>query len=160
MIPCRLVSALLVIIPFRRLQENLLSHHAERCPCCEAKLLSKHETRPWLIEENDIQDDPDFWSTVEDKIRRDASEKIPRPMAKLPVSLRWAAIAALFISTVAGFWFFRNSSPEGISPETHNLMRFRLNYIRIDGAPVEPVVIQPRDTDLVIVWAAITTHFP
>jgi hypothetical protein len=143
---------LTVIIPSRRLRDIFLSHHAERCPRCGANLLSKNEARPWFFDKRDIHDDPSFWPAVRDKIGSEKSKKTSRPMVSFPKSLRWASIAALFISIVAGIWLVRKAGPEGNSPSTDQPVRFRLDYLRVDGRQVDPVVIQPADSDLVIIW--------
>jgi hypothetical protein len=123
-------------------------------------MLSKVEARRWLVEGKDVEDDPGFWPAVRDKVRQRRSGDDLHPSPRYLVTRRWAAIAALMLLIVAGIWFMEKSGPGVISPATDYPIRFRLNYIRIDGAPAEPVIIQPQDTDLVIVWAAIPPRFP
>jgi hypothetical protein len=147
---------LAAIIPSGRLQDILLSQHAESCPRCGEHLLSKDEAQVWLFDKEDIEADPGFWPAVKDRIGSEKSKKTARPAVSIPRSVRWASVAALIISIVAGIWLFRKPGPEGSSPATDQPIRFRLDYLKVDSKQVNPVVIQPADSGLVIIWVDST----
>jgi hypothetical protein len=152
MIPCRLVDVLASLLPLRIIRDSVRLRHEEKCPKCQEKLLSKWEARPWIFEARDMEDDPNFWPAVKSRIQRLAAAKSLRPLLLLPGVQKWAAIAGLALLMAAGFLIVRTSGPRTMSPDAGGPTRFRLDYLKSDGAPVEPVIIQPRDTDLVIIW--------
>jgi len=155
---CRIIKALSSVLSLGILRDLVLCHHSEGCPCCDTNMLSKAEARLWLFEGKDVEDDPRFWPAVRDKIRQERTRNDLYPSPRYLVARRWTAIAALILLVGGGVWFIGRSGPEGIPPVMSSPIRFRLNYLKIDGASVEPVIIQPWDTDLIIVWAAEAPH--
>ena len=156
MMSCRLANRLASVLPSRMLRDNLLLRHMEKCPRCGARLVSKQEARSWLIGAGDVEDDPAFWPAVKGKVRGRASGKPFEPQPRYLIVRRRAAITALFLLVAVGILFIPKPVPETASPEIDRPpVRFRLNSIMIDGRPINPVVIQPRESDLVIIWADV-----
>jgi anti-sigma factor RsiW len=152
MIPCRLVKTLASFIPFPALRESVSLRHAERCPACQEKLLSKGEAKSRIFGAEDVEDDPHFWPAVRERIRRMEAAKAPRPSLISPRVQKWAAVTGLALLAAAGLLIVRTHGPLTIPRDKEGPTRFRLNYLKVDSKAIEPVIVQPRDADLVIIW--------
>lgn len=152
MMPCRFVDVFVSVLPLRAFRDAVLLRHAEKCPVCQKKLLSEREARSWIFEAKDVGADPDFWLAVKERIRRQEEVKTLRPPLIFPRVQKWAAVTGLALLAAAGFLIVRSYGPRTIPPGGGGPTRFRLNYLKVDSESIEPVVIQLRDTDLVIIW--------
>jgi hypothetical protein len=149
---CRIVDYLIRALPGRIFQEALIRLHVERCPRCESGLASREMARRCLNQEIDIEADPAFVRKVLAKAARGTSPGESR-RTRIRPSSRWAyAAAALVIGLGAVFWFFEGRK-DGPGRNIGTTVKFRINYLNVDGTPADALVIQPRGSDLVIIWA-------
>lgn len=152
MVFCRLVEFLIDTIPVRAFQDSLVRHHVQRCRRCEDRLVDRVSARLCLAGEDRIADDPAFVR----KVRARAAQKIVseapgRPPAYSP--LRWAAaVAGLVLVVGLGLWLVLDRASDRGRAGAENAEIFRINYLNVDGAPADTLVIQPRESNLVIIW--------
>lgn len=152
MFSCRLAELLVKVLPIRRARDMVLRRHMESCPRCAERLLSRAEARAWLISDGEVEDDPRFWPAVRERIRREEAALGTRLAVIRPVWQRAAAVAGFLLLAGAGFWLYRELGRGIASPEREAQIRFRVNSLTVGGEPAGALVIQPPDTDLVIIW--------
>jgi hypothetical protein len=151
---CRLVEFLVNVVPLRSLQDCLVRRHVQKCPCCAERLVSREEARLSLSGERDVAEDPDFVRKV---VARAARSEPSADIAGFGARrfVRWAAAAAGLVLVVgATLWFVlgRGGGPGQTGPGPGEGDTFRINFLNVDGAPAETMLIQPRDSDMVIIW--------
>ncbi|MDH4196870.1 MAG: hypothetical protein OEW05_05635 [Candidatus Aminicenantes bacterium] len=152
MFRCRFAELLVKALPLRWARDLVLRRHMERCPHCAERLLSRAEARAWLVSDDEVEDDPSFWPALRDKIRRDEAAIGSCPAVIRPV-WRWtAAVAGFLLLSGAGFWLYRELGQGTVSIMADAQLRFRVNSLTVGGEPAGAMVIQPPDTDLVIIW--------
>jgi anti-sigma factor RsiW len=152
MLSCRLAELLVKVRPLSRARDLVLRRHTERCPRCAERLLSRAEARAWLVQDDEVEDDPRFWPAVRAKIRRDDEAPGSRVPTARPLWQRAAAVAGFLFLAGAGFWLYRELGRGSVSTTSQALLRFRVNSLTVGGEPAAAVVIQPPEPDLVIVW--------
>jgi hypothetical protein len=153
MIYCRLAEFVINAIPIRGLQDFLIRRHVQKCPRCEARLISREAARSFLNADMNIAEDPGFVRTVMARAARRNSPEVAGPTGAHGFA-RWAAAAAgLALVVGVTLWLVLDERGASGRKETEGGETFRINYLNVDGAPVNPLVIQPRDSDMVIIWA-------
>ena len=152
MLFCRLVEILVIAVPWRGFQDILVRRHVLKCPRCEGRLISRDVALQFLSGERDVEEDPVFVRTVKKRVSEGASLEEPR-RPRVRSFGRWAAsVAGLMLILVSLFWFSRSRGDDPGRLETDRGEKFRINYLNADGAPADALVIQPRDSDMVIIW--------
>lgn len=150
MLLCKFVYFWFSIFPFRPWQDFLVRAHVHKCPACQAQLASLEEVKALLIQESDVQRSRDLWPDVKSAI----IERKPEKRAFLAGYARWAfAVAALMAILIVGSLFYTVLVQNGGLTEQEEGARFQINYLRVEGEPATPYLYQPKDSDMIIVWA-------
>jgi hypothetical protein len=113
-------------------------------------LASREEASALIIQEKEVEDFKDLWPDVKSGIIENRFEK----KAVSSVNRRWifaaAGIAALFM---AGILFVISLSQNGIPIDQNGEVKFKINSIRVGGEVATPFLYQPKDSDIILVWA-------
>ncbi|MFQ6109717.1 MAG: hypothetical protein ACE5L7_09235 [Candidatus Aminicenantales bacterium] len=152
MLRCEIVDFLFKAFPLKVWQDFLIRRHIQKCPVCQAGLASAGEVRPFLIQEDEVGGEENFWLRIKTGLqkekRRGRRFLQPRP--------RWVwmmRIAGLIAAVVLGVWLYSVfSSPERPAEEKEEA-RFKINYIRVENKPAQAYVYWPQGKNMIIVWA-------
>ena len=155
MASCKTADWLYAAIPVRPFRDWLIRGHMERCPRCQARLLSRDEAKSLLVGPGQMGRPELLWQ----RISREAGRAAFLPEIKTGRgTLAWrAASAAAMAAVVAltGFWLLREigrSDFQAAVPAPAD--RFQIDYVNVGGAPAQTFVYQPQGTDTVFVWAS------
>ena len=147
---CKVNYFLLAIFPFRSWQSFLIRTHIQNCEGCRKQLASREEVKDLIILESEVEGFRDLWPAIKSGI----AEKAPEKKAKYPVNRRWAfAAASLAVVILAGIVFLLTLSQNGALLDQEGQVRFQINSIRVGDEPATPFVYQPKDSDMILVWA-------
>jgi hypothetical protein len=154
---CKTVEYLYEALPLRPFQDWLIRVHMDRCPSCQARLLSREEARGLLIAPESVGDAGALWKRILSRTGGRAAESGRRP-AQAVVRWRWAAVTALVLTVAAaGFWLLREVERPGFNVSAAGPAgRFEIAYVNVGGAPAQTFVYQPQGSDTVFVWAQKT----
>lgn len=151
---CKTVDFLYAALPSRPLRDLLIRNHMERCPFCQARLLSREEARGLLVAPGEVGNSDSLWQRISSRSGplTAVSEVSPAPSG---AGWRWAAAAATAaVVAVTGFWLLRQVERPGFGPASMaSADRFQIDYVNVGGAPAQTFVYQPQGTDIVFVWA-------
>ncbi|OGD28537.1 MAG: hypothetical protein A2V57_04010 [Candidatus Aminicenantes bacterium RBG_19FT_COMBO_65_30] len=152
---CRTVDLLYTALPLRPLRGWLIRGHMERCPRCQARLLSREEARGLLVAPDGVGNADAIWRQISSQAGRLTAFSETRP-AMAGAKWRWAAAAATAaVIAVTGFWLLREVEKPGFGPTAAGPAdRFEIDYVNVGGAPAQTFVFQPQGTDTVFVWAS------
>ena len=148
---CRLYEILFSLFPVRAWQDSLIQRHFDRCPACQKKLAGMEEIQSVLLSEDEIGDRMDAWPEFTKAIEeKRGKEKCLRP----PYWRLVYGVMVMITVVIAGAWFMFVTKPERVSdlPE-----RFKINYIRIEDKPARAFLFQPKDSNMIFVWAEKNT---
>lgn len=154
---CNTVDRLYDALPLRPFRDWLIRAHIERCPRCQARLLSCAEARSLLVRPDQIRGTDDLWRRIAAQADR-ARPVRGTPVARGAIVWRWAAVTAMAAAVaLAGFWFLRQvERPELEGVAIASAARFELDYVKVGGAPAQTFVYRPQGTDTVFIWASKT----
>jgi len=151
---CRMVDFIYAALPLRPLRAFLIRSHMERCPRCQALLLSRAEAGRLFVSSESVGMPADLWGRIFSQMERAtlASEAPPDPAG---AGWRWAAAAATaLVVAVTGFWLLREIDRPGFGPGFVGAAdRFQIDYVNVGGAPAQTFIFQPQGSDTVFVWA-------
>jgi len=148
------------ILPFRAWKGWLLRNHTEGCPGCRKRLVSREEARLLLVQADEVGDLDRLWPSIKERLR-DKAKKDEKNLSSRPAMAKMWRLAAtgitvLLIAAAVNFWLIRRPRPEtpiqgGPSPaETEQV---QIHYVKIDNEPAQTFIFQPRDSNIIIVWA-------
>ena len=146
---CEVNHFLLSIFPLRSWQSFLIRTHIQNCEACRRQLASREEVKDLIIQESEVEGFRDLWPAIKSGISERAPEKSP----KYPLNRRWAFAASIAVVILAGFVFFLTISQKGALLDQEGQARFQINSIRVGDEPATPFVYQPKDSDMILVWA-------
>jgi hypothetical protein len=150
MLRCKIVNLLLSLFPFSFWQDFLIRSHVQKCDGCMSRVASRDEVKALIFREDDVQDFQDLWPAVKAELITKEKEK----KAGFSVNRRLAFAAAGIVAVcLAGFLFFNLLFRNGIPSEREGEARFQINSIRVGDKPATPFVYQPKDSDMILVWA-------
>lgn len=154
---CRTVELLYDALPLRPLRSWLIRAHMEKCPRCQARLLSLEEARGLLVARTALGSADPLWR----RILAPAGAAEARAVDRLPAFGavgRWASVAAMaVVVAAAGFWLLREVGRSGFDRSAvPPADRFEIQYVNVGGAPAQTFVYQPLGSDTVFVWAQKT----
>jgi hypothetical protein len=154
---CKAVEYLYEALPLRPFQDWLIRVHMERCPSCQARLLSREEARGLLVVPDQMGDPQALWRRIASAGERPAGLPDPSP-TRVALMGKWAAVAAMALAVaVTGFWLLREVERPGFDVSaTGPVDRFEIGYINVGGTPAQTFVYQPQGSDTVFVWAQKT----
>jgi hypothetical protein len=150
---CKTVDLVYTALPLRPLRDWLIRAHMERCPRCQARLLSREEARGLLVAPDELGDPADLWRRV-----APLSGRPDTPPVVAGAGWRWAAaVATGLVIAATGFWLLLETGGPGYGPGLLGpAERFEIAYVNVGGAPAQTFVYQPQDSDTVFVWAQKT----
>jgi hypothetical protein len=154
---CRTVDRLYAAVPLRPFRDWLIRVHMDRCPRCQARLLSRDEAKSLLVAPEQVGGPEALWR----RIAREAGRARPVPAMRpsgASLAFRWASVASLAAAVaLTGFWLLREIERPGAGTgAAAPAERFEIAYINVGGAPAQTFVYRPRGTDTVLVWASKT----
>jgi anti-sigma factor RsiW len=147
---CKFVNFWFSLFPVKPWQDFLVRAHIHKCPACQDRLASLDEVKALLMHESDVRSSRDLWPDIKSAIMKRKTEK----RAFFSVYRKWAFVAASLMAVlVAGFLFYTILVQNGKLIEQEEGARFQINYIRVGDEPATPFLYQPKDSDMIIVWA-------
>lgn len=150
MFRCKIINLFFIIFPIKVWQDFLIGHHIQKCPACQSHLASLEETKPFLVQESEIENLESLWPAIKSGL----SEGKRKERLFFRPRLKWAAgVAGLLIAILAGIWLYSVFSPEKISPKQPLINRFQINYIRVEKKPARAFLYSLPESKMVIVWA-------
>ncbi len=157
MASCKTADRLYAALPLRPFRDWLIRVHMERCPRCQARLLSRDEAKSLLVGPDQVGDSGDLWRRISREAGRVSPVRGLRPARGL-LSLRWAgALAMAAVVALTGFWLLREIERTGLNQNAvASADRFQIDYVKVGGAPARTFVYQPQGTDTVFIWASRT----
>jgi hypothetical protein len=113
----------------------------------------RDEAKALIIQQDDVGNFRDLWPTVKSGIGEIKQER----KAALSLRRRWAFAAACFVVVcLAGVLIFNSLPKDRTLLEQEGEARFRINAIRVMEETATPFVYQPKDSDMILVWAEKT----
>jgi hypothetical protein len=151
---CRICEYLYEKSPFGFVRGLLIRGHMENCPVCRAGLASPEEVRSILAQARDFAGRAGIWAAIQSRLKTEKPEAGLAPAAAGSRLLRWASAVGMIVAISAGaFWLFRNSPVDNPRRESPSPEVFRLDDLRVGGEPARAIIYQPRNSDMVVVWA-------
>jgi hypothetical protein len=154
---CSTVDRLYRAVPLRWFRDRLIRSHMERCPRCQARLLSRDEAVSLLVGPAAVGPADRLWPGISRRVEPAGAARGTVPESR-GWFWRWAAPAAMAAAVaLTGFWVLRQVERPGMEAAAGALAeRFTLDYVNVGGAPAQTFIYQPQGTDTVFVWASKT----
>ena len=150
MFRCKVYNFLLSIFPFNSWKDFLIRSHIQKCEGCMSQMASREEARALIIQESDVENFRDLWPSIKTGVAEKKTEK----KATYSINRRWVFAAASVVSVIlAGFLLFTTISQNGAPLDQEGEARFKINSIRVGDEPATPFLYQPKDSDMILVWA-------
>ncbi len=150
MLRCKIVIYLFSLFPFRFWQDILIRSHIQKCERCMSLAASRDEVKALIVQQDEVEDFRDLWPAIKSGI----VETQPERKAALSLRRRWALAAACFVVVcLAGVLIFNSLPRNRALLNQEGRERFRINSIRVGDEPATPFVYQPKDSDIILVWA-------
>jgi len=154
---CNTVDLFYRAVPLPRFRDWLIRVHIERCPRCQARLLSRDEAISLLVGPDEVGEAVRLWQRISRQVDPAAPVHEPAPGQEGNFWRRATVTAMVLVVALTGFWFLRQVERPGISvAAVAPAERFELDYVNVGGAPAQTFVYQPQGTDTVFVWASKT----
>ena len=133
-----------------KVKDFLIRSHIQKCEGCMSQMASQEDVKTLIIQESDVEDFRDLWPAIKTGV----SEKKPEKKAMYSINRRWAFAAASVVAVfLAGFLLFTILSQDGALLDQEGEARFQINSIRVGDEPATPFLYQPKDSDMILVWA-------
>ena len=115
-----------------------------------SRVASRDEVKALIVQQEDLGDFRDIWPAVKTGI----IEIKPERKAEFSFHRRWAVAAVcIVVVCIAGILILNFFSKNGPLLDQEGEARFRINSIRVGDEPATPYVYQPKDSDIILVWA-------
>ena len=148
---CRICESLYEKAPFGFIRGLLIRGHMENCPVCRACLASPDEARSVLAQARDFAGRAGIRVAIQSRLKTEI--KLSPDVAGFHF-LRWVSAVGMIVAILAGaFWLFRKSPVDNPRMETPSPEVFRLDNLLVGGEPARVIIYQPRNSDMVVVWA-------
>ncbi len=150
---CRMVDLLYEGIPLGFWRAFLVRRHMDACPACRARLVSRDEARSILVQAKDVAGRTGLWAGIKGRLDETPQDaEIPGGTPSL--LWRWASGAAMLVAVAAaGFWLLRSGRSIDPRLERPAAESLRIDDLRVNGEPARAIIYQPRNSDMVVVWA-------
>ncbi len=133
-----------------KLRRFFIRSHIQKCERCMSQMASREEVKALLIQEKDVEDFRDLWPAIMNGMTGKKLEK----KAIHSTNRRWAfAVAGVFAIFLAGYLLFTTLSQNGTILDQEGDARFQINSIRVGDEPATPFLYQPKDSNMILVWA-------
>jgi hypothetical protein len=141
---------LISLFPFRFWQDLLIRTHVQKCEACMSQVASRDEVKTLIIQEDDVKDFRDLWPAVKTGV----AAKKPDKKALFSLNRQWLFVATGLVALfLAGFLFYSLLFQNGILSEQEGKARFQINSIRVGDESATPFLYQPKDSDMILIWA-------
>ena len=138
------------LVPFKPWQNFLIHSHIQGCRECMSRLASREEVMALIIRERDVEDFRELWPAI----KAGVAAKNPKRKFELFSSRKWAFIAAGVITAfLAVYLLVGTLSRNGAILIQEGEVRFQINSIQVGGESATPFLYQPKDSDMILVWA-------
>jgi hypothetical protein len=115
-----------------------------------SRVASRDEIKTLIVQQDEVEDFRDLWPAVKSGI----IEIEPERKAEFSLSRRWAFAAACFVVVcIAGVMVISFLPKDRTLLDQEGESRFRINSIRVGDELATPFVYQPKDSDMILVWA-------
>jgi hypothetical protein len=154
---CKTLDRLYAALRLRPFRGWLIRAHMERCPRCQARLLSREEAKGLLVGADRLGNSDALWQSISADAGRVASISEMKMIGR-SVTWRWAAVTAMAaVIAVTGFWLLHEVKRPGFDIDAAGPVdRFEIDYINVGGMPARTFVYQPQGTETVFIWAQKT----
>jgi hypothetical protein len=150
MFRCKVAQFLFSLFPLKFCQSFLIRSHFQKCEWCLGRAASRDEAKASLIQQDDVKYLGNLWPAVKTGIL----EGKTKGGAKGSFYRRWAfGAAAIAAVLLAGFLFYNALLKNGTKWEQEGEAKFQINSIRVGDEPATPFVYQPKDSDMILIWA-------
>ena len=142
------------LVPFSGIRDFIIRRHMENCSSCQGRLVDRAQAQSLFVKSEEVGGGAELWV----KIRADVeAERSASRSGRDPGFLRWewalGAAGVLFLAAVS-FWLHDGVMKTGPGQSAARTPeRLEIEYINVGGAPAEPYVYQPGDSDMIFVWA-------
>jgi len=149
---CRAVKVLSRVLPLRAWKGDILQHHSDRCPACQATLAGREEARDYVHQPDEPCPWDSIWPAVEARIRT-----IPQTPGRraYPIGKLWKPVTGITVVAGVLFLIFIVSKPprpaDNPRPITH-IEDFRLDSVEAWGKPAQALIYQAKDSQITIIW--------
>ena len=110
---CKTVEIAYAALPLRPFRDWLIRAHMERCPRCQAGLLSREEAKSLLVGPDQAGGTGALWRRIAGQAGRVAAVPEREP-ARTALVWRWAAAASMAaVIALTGFWLLREIERPG-----------------------------------------------
>ncbi len=151
MFKCKTVEFLFRFLPFQYGRGFLIRRHMEKCPRCQERLASMEEVKRLLVAEENIAAKIDLWPAFKGKIEQAKGGKSP-PL--LLMRRKWGfRLAGALTVILAGALIYLGVDHRKSGTEINNPESFCIQYIKVNDQPAQAFLFQPKDSDMVFVWA-------
>jgi hypothetical protein len=114
------------------------------------RVASQDEVKTLIIKQEDVGEFKDLWPAVKSGVIQKNGKREKRDF---PYK-RWAfSTVGILAVLLAGFLFYSVLFQNGILIEPEGEARFQINSIRVGDEPATPFIYQPKDSDMILVWA-------
>ena len=115
-----------------------------------SRVASRDEVKALLIQQDEVKDFRDLWPAVNSGI----AEIEPEEKAEFSYDRRWAFAAACFVVVcLAAILVFNFLPKDRTHLDQQGEAPFQINSIRVGDEAATPFVYQPKDSDMILVWA-------
>ena len=131
-------------------QDFLFRHHIQACPSCQRDLATVDETKPLLIQEEEMDVPEDLWLAIKAGLKE--AEKKVRFL--LHPGWKWATAAAGILVIIGlGLWVLFGGFPGKRPVGEHLVERFQIKYIRVEDKPAKTYLYTLNEPKIVFIWA-------
>ena len=150
MLRCKTVILLLSLFPFKFWQGFLVRSHVQKCKRCMSRVASRDEAKALIVRQKNLADIRDIWPAIKTGI----IEPKPERKGQFSFHRKWAVAAVCIVAIcIAGILILNFFPKNGPLLDQEGEARFRINSIRVGDEPATPYVYQPKDSDMILVWA-------
>lgn len=149
MLKCKWIDFLFAVFPLKLWQGFLIRRHIQKCPNCLRKLANAEDVKPLLIQESEIENLEDLWTSVKARLGEGRGE------GGISLWHRWkwvytSAFLGVILACMVGLSiiFFSGRRPS----EDPLKGQFQINFIEIENEPAQAYVFHPQDSNTYFVW--------
>ena len=115
-----------------------------------SRVASRDEVMALIVQQDEVEDFRDIWPAIKSGI----VEAEPERKAAFSLRRRWTFAAACFIVVcLAAIFVFNFLLKDRAHWDQQGEAPFQINSIRVGDDPATPFVYQPKDSDMILVWA-------
>jgi len=156
----RIIDFVCRILPFHSWKDRLLHGHVENCPACRERLVSREDARRILVQVEEIGGLERLWPSIENILASDDKKARETSLPRPAIVKMWrlaAGLAVLLAAVALNFWLLQKPRQDnlasGAGANPAEVEQVQIRYVRIENEPAQTFIFQPRDSNIIIVWA-------